>query len=134
MSDGQLRQLFARYLPEVHWVAIESPTTSRGIPDLNGCLKGTEIWIETKATDTWKVGGVRREQIAWLERRARALGRAYVAVRQRPGDRLWLLPALAARLLYDGARLDELPNVLVAAPGGPARWPWGEVRRGLFGK
>lgn len=131
MSDGQLRQIFAKHLPTVHWVAIESPSTSRGIPDLNGCFNGVEVWIEMKVTNGNKVS-IRKEQIAWMERRARARGRIFVAVRQR--DRLWLLSHRAPRLLFDGKKLSNLPNdvVLWSAVGGPASWPWPIISRIIF--
>lgn len=79
--DGNLRKLFQSHLPQVHWQSIESGMTGRGIPDLNGCHEASEFWIECKLTKHWSVS-IRPEQIAWLSRRCRVGGRAFVAVRR----------------------------------------------------
>src|SRR5215213_7651185 len=95
MSDGGLGKLIPDHLPQVHFQRIETGGTGRGVPDLNGCWGGTEFWIENKHTAGWCVprDKMRAEQVGWLERRARAGGRVFLAVRQtgRRRDDLWLL-------------------------------------------
>jgi hypothetical protein len=139
MSDGGLHKLFAQYVPDSHWQRIETGGIARGVPDLNGCRSGVEVWIENKLTTGWTVK-VRPAQVGWLERRARAGGRCFVAVRQTsPGtslrrDDLWLLSPWAARPLIDGARLSDLDPAHVHGHWGrpPARWDWSEISLILF--
>ena len=142
--DGNLSSLFQKHLPMAHWQSVETWSTGRGVPDLNYCLEGTEGWIELKSTAAWAVK-IEPGQVAWIERRARAGGRVFVAVRRisAPGprkgagaDELWLLDHRAAReLATPGVGLDDLPYNLVKrfCIGGPAHWAWGEIRRSLKG-
>jgi hypothetical protein len=131
--DGDLRKIFQRYWREPHWQSIESGGTSAGIPDLNGCVDGREFWVEAKVTSSWKVNNVKPAQVGWIERRTRAGGRVFVAVRQRGAGRdvLWFLAPGATRMLKDGMRLDNLPGsvVLICSPGGPPQWDWESVKK-----
>jgi hypothetical protein len=126
--DDGLRLLFRQRLPAVDWQAIETGGTGKGVPDLNGCMDGNEVWIEMKMTAHWAVQKMRPEQVAWIERRVRHGGRVFVAVR-RAHDELWLLAPGAARPLIMGVRLSDLPADLILGrwSGGPARWNWAEV-------
>lgn len=128
MSDGGLRQIFQRYMPTVHWQAIETGGTGRGIPDLNGCVDGREFWVELKATDGWRVA-IRPEQVAWIERRTRAGGNVTLAVRQRGAarDALWILDAQSPRRLINGERLSAI-DPLGCWQGGPAMWNWPAIQ------
>jgi hypothetical protein len=121
MSDGQLRQLFQKHLPSFHWQSIETWSTGRGVPDANYCYAGSEGWIEMKRAVGWRCK-IEPEQIAWLERRARAGGRVFIAVRRiKPPQTFWLFHGNQARLLL--GRLSEL-TPLVLATGNPGSWPW----------
>lgn len=127
--DGGLRAIFRAKLREVDWCAIEIAGLGRGIPDLNGCYQGIEIWIELKQTAHWAFT-MRPEQIGWIERRVRHGGRVFIAVRK--NDELWILKSDAARF----ATLKNLPDEhkLFYAAGGPARWfADGNLLRLLFG-
>ena len=131
MIDGGLCSLFQRYLRDWHWQRIETGGTGNGIPDINGCSDGIEVWIEAKVCTGWKPT-VRSEQVGWLERRFRAGGRVFLAVRQRGStrDTLWLLSPLAARRLIMGDRLNELdPKIYVLGcwENGPGAWDWAKV-------
>jgi len=133
--DGGLCSLFQRYLRDWHWQRIETGGTGLGIPDLNGCSDGTEVWIEAKVATGWKPT-VRPEQVAWLERRYRHGGRVFLAVRQRGSARdvLWLLSPLAARQLIAGSRLSDLDRaiyVLGCWENGPGAWDWPAVEAAL---
>lgn len=133
MADGELHKFFLRNLVYVHWQRIETGSTGRGIPDMNGCAAGQEIWIENKKADHWAVE-IRPEQVGWIERRVRAGGRVFIAVR-RARTELWLLAPSAARVLATprkGLR-DLSPNqVLGRWEGGPALWDWRAVQGLLF--
>ena len=132
MRDGGLRQIFQRHLPEVHWQAIESWGTGIGIPDLNGCAGGVEFWIELKRA-TANAVKISPGQVAWTERRLRAGGRVYVAVRKNSAaskrraatDELHLFRGEVIRSLYtDG--LQNCP-ALGVWPNGPASWHWADI-------
>lgn len=136
MMDDGLRTLFHDNLPFVHWVAIESGLTGRGIPDSNGGYNGADFWVEYKWTEGWNCP-LRPEQVAWLFRRARQGCRAFIATRRhctagpkRPAaDELWIHHGLYARELKAGG-LRAVPPLMCAA-GGPRNWPWDEVIRVL---
>lgn len=139
MTDGNLRKIFQTRLPEAHWQSIETWSTGQGVPDVNGCLDGIEFWIEFKLTAGWTVH-VEAHQISWLERRTRAGGRCFVAVRRtvpagpRRGlatDELWLFPGIAARQLAEHGL--KTAQALLITGGGPARWDWIQVKKALLG-
>jgi Holliday junction resolvase len=125
MIDGGLSQLFQDNLPKVHWQRIETGGTGRGIPDLNGCYQGAEAWVECKRTKHWTVE-VRPEQVGWIERRTRAGGRVFLAVRRAERE-LWLLWPQAARRLRDRCRLDHLKSELAYCG-----WDWRIIEEVLF--
>lgn len=132
MIDGGLRKLFRKNLPEFHWQSIETGGVGLGVPDSNFCRRGREGWIEFKQTSGWAVT-LEPEQAAWLDRRARAGGRVWIAVRRwgkgpRRGtyDELWLIEgkhALAAR--REGLR--GTPGIVAVHAGGPAGWDWRRI-------
>ena len=137
--DGNLSSLCQKHIPMAHWQSVETWSTGRGVPDLNYCLEGTEGWIELKSTAAWAVK-IEPGQVAWIERRARAGGRVFLAVRRKsaPGprkgsraDELWLLDHRAAReLATPGVGLNDISKSLVLelSLGGPARWDWDRVK------
>ena len=123
--DGDLRKLFRKNLPQVHWVSVESGFTDLGIPDMNGCVGGREFWVEAKLA-RGNVVRIRPGQIAWLSRRHRVGGRVFVAVRQqkpRHGvDRLWLFRGEHAAVLSDQGM--DATSYAGMWDGGPHKWPW----------
>lgn len=140
--DGGLRALFRRHLPAWHWNSIESGMTSSGIPDSEYCAPGGITgWCEYKGLiNGWKPE-IRPAQVAWLSRRARMGGRAFIAVRRQQiagpkrgpaADELWLLRASAAAALRAGG-LKALggPQVLGIWWGGVGKWDWGAVGQHL---
>lgn len=133
MTDGSLRQIFSKKMPEAMWTSIESFSTGRGIPDVEYCFPGGQAgWIELKLTRGWAVG-MRPEQVAWLERRSRLGGRSFIAIRQlgKARDGLWLCHGQDARLLMtEGLRGAEKAAVGHWG-GGPAGWDWAMVRAAL---
>src|SRR5262245_12716207 len=111
MRDGGLRALLVRNLPRVHFQSVETWSTGQGVPDLNYCVDGSEGWIELKKSDGWVVD-FEPQQIAWLERRARAGGRVFVFV-SRAETELYVLPASAARPLL--TRRESLRTIVPIA-------------------
>jgi Holliday junction resolvase len=135
-TDGGLPKVISDYIPEADWVRIESGAVASGTPDLNGCLDGKEVWIECKATKTWKVTNIRSAQVAWMEKRSRHGGRCKLAIRRNHWDEdvLWILKTNAMRVLLDGTSLHQMPAHLILniEPGGPAQWNWEAIREALF--
>lgn len=131
-ADGDLRRLFRERLPHMHWTPIETAATGSGVPDVNCCWRGREFWIEFKFTAGWAVV-LRPEQVGWLARRARAGGRAFIAVRRRAlagprraaADELWLFAGSQAAALKAGGLGSAEPLAVWA--GGPRSWPWAEI-------
>lgn len=74
MREAGLWRAIKQNLPMVHWQRIESGSTSQGIPDLNGCYQGHEVWLELKA----KRGVLSKWQINWARQRRDAGGRVFM--------------------------------------------------------
>ena len=138
-SDGDLRRLFRANLPAVHWATIETGTTEPGVPDLNGCFRRHEFWIECKQTGGWAVN-FRPDQIGWIERRMRSGGRVFIAVRRRceAGARREAADEL---YIYSGAVIISLAERGLKNVGplafyreGPKRWAWEGVLGVIIGK
>jgi hypothetical protein len=133
MIDGGLRKLFRQYLPEIHWVTIETGLTEQGIPDSNFCFGGVEGWIEFKLTSTLRVP-LRSEQVGWLMRRSRAGGRTFVVIRHRSVAGPIKGPARDRLIIYHGASAQDLAisglrvPPLLECSGYPARWDWTAVK------
>lgn len=128
--DGGLRKLFHEHLKMVHWQAVETGGSGSGVPDSNGCCKGVDFWVEHRHTNHWAVG-LNPFQVGWIDRRHRAGGRVWIAVRQTRGleDNLWLFAGGVVReLAAEGLRCARERQ---RWGGGPTRWDWGEVLRVL---
>lgn len=72
---------------QVHWQRFEDKF-GHGIPDLNICVDGREVWIELKQLDRLPVRdttrvrvGLRSDQALWLRRRIKSGGRAFVVAK-----------------------------------------------------
>lgn len=126
--DGGLRPIFRNKLSKFHWQSIESPITGKGTPDLNYCYEGVEGWIELKKCTSNKVQSIKPEQVAWCERRLRAGGLTFFAVRHLKTEELWLIRGRGGRSLYIGGLSGVAPQDLAGRwPGGPGKWPWTEI-------
>jgi len=128
MSDGELRKIYRKYLKGGDLLPIETGGSISGVPDTNWCKKGTEVWIENKAADHWRVT-IRPMQIGWCERRLHHGGRVFCAVR-RAQNELWLFHASKMRDLED-SRIDLVPN-LGYWNGGAAKWDWAAIEQILL--
>lgn len=126
--DAGLRTIFRNYLPLFDWQAIETGSVGGGVPDLNGCYCGVEVWIEMKKAKHWRAT-IRPEQVGWAERRLDHGGRVFAAVRK-SRDSLFLYHGSRLRDLCS-ERLDTVP-ALGRWDSGPARWDWNEIARILL--
>lgn len=135
-ADDGLRKEMHSHLRSFHWQAIESALTAKGIPDTNACGSSIEFWIEFKSIR----GGWRTKvdpfQVAWMERRLRSGGRAFVAIRRRIAqvrvncDEFYLFHGSEIRkIMLDGI---ERVEPLVFCQGGPSRWDWETIERALL--
>lgn len=128
VKDGNLRALFREHLRAgIHWTSIESAITGAGIPDLNGCGCGVEFWIEMKQTTANKVR-IDPFQVSWAERRMRAGGRTFLAVRKI--NSLYLYRGEVIRRVFLHGLSGAKP--LLLCDGGPPRWDWGCIRKILL--
>src|SRR5262245_47126717 len=136
--DADLRSIFRRHLPKVHWSSIETGGVEPGVPDLFGCFEGVQFWLELKKTSTFAVA-VHESQVAWHTAHDHFKGRSFFAVRRirmktrrtHSCDELYLLRGKFAL----GLRMYGLAGgspILSYWSGGPARWNWDEVLRHLI--
>lgn len=77
---------------------METGSTGRGVPDVNGCFKGEEFWVELKVTSTNRVG-LRPEQVAWHLIRTRAGGKTFIFVKK--AKEMYLFAGRNAREVAD---------------------------------
>jgi hypothetical protein len=132
--DGGLRTLFRKHLPTVQWSTIETATAEPGMPDLNGCWQGVDIWVEAKLTSGYSVL-VKPSQVAWHTLRAANGGRSFFAVRRTKPfrhDELYLVRGNHAGKLR-GLGLSAVPHACMSS-GGPANWDWDRVLKVLVAR
>ena len=110
-KEAQLWKLLRDNVPSVHWQRIETGMTGAGVPDVNGCLNGKEVWIELKYVVGRKLG-LRPMQISWLASRTRHCGDCYVLARKNDCIKLWLVVDLEQlkSLTWDSPAVIELQS------------------------
>lgn len=132
MADGGLRQIIQDHLKMVDWCPIETGASAPGVPDLNGCVEGVELWIECKTTASHTIK-FRPMQPGWLSRRHRHGGTVWVAARRvhvggryrgPPVDELWLYHGSQVLELADVRGRMDLIDPYHIFYGGPSRWEW----------
>jgi hypothetical protein len=136
--DGALNVHFQKHLPLWHWMRVENSGIGRGVPDMNGCYQGTEVWLELKATAGWVVQ-IEPWQAAWAERRARVGGRVFFVVRRhckagprrKAADELFIYGASQARALRERGLKRVKPLGYWPGPH-PADWAWSEIEKILL--
>jgi hypothetical protein len=133
MKDGDLRPLFRKTFNTWQWSSIETAGTASGVPDSEFCTPaGIQGWIEFKQTKIYHVH-IKPLQVAWLMRRCRYGGNAWIIVRRWPSaakfagvDELWLLRGNQAEALFR----DGLNGVRgYCWQGGPSTWNFEEVEK-----
>lgn len=140
--DGGLRKIFRDKLEEPDWQPIETGDLYPGVPDMNGCWSGREIWIEFKQTTHWQLS-FRPEQVSWIHRRTRAGGLCWIAVRRNwrntrgrqkssISDELWVIPGSDIIAAATGGLRSTESSRWVHWSGGPSEWPWGTIQNMLF--
>lgn len=109
--------------PLAHWQRLES-WASVGCPDVNGCLNGVDVWVESKEVYVGsdrglddpddaivKAGNTRKSQAAWLTKRALVGGKAYVGFMLH--GKLILLPGRKSIELKRGMKLRDILQLAI---------------------
>ena len=117
-----------RQLP-VHWTRVESWATP-GVPDLNGCYKGIDFWVERKGLTTKsdkKFPQYRPHQIAWQTKRTQVGGLVWNLVHHPSSSSLLFMDGkhLSQRLMDDDPVWDGRMEMPIDHDG------WAEVLRRL---
>lgn len=71
---------FKDLYPKDHIQNIESEATAAGVPDINACKGGKEVWIELKSGPLTKAS-IKPGQFVWHIKRAQAGGTTWVVQR-----------------------------------------------------
>lgn len=133
MKDGGLRPLFRHNLATYQWTSVETAGTASGVPDSEFCSPyGIQGWIEFKVTKVYYVN-IKPLQVAWLMRRCRSGGKAWIAVRRTHksgADELWFMFGSQAEALFHNGL-----NGVVADcwSGGPSNWNFPEIHNIIHG-
>lgn len=137
MKDGGLRNIFRARLKQYQWTSVETAGTVSGVPDSEFCTPtGITGWIEYKQTKIFHVA-IKPFQVAWLMRRCRMGGNAWITVRRTPAsqretgvDELWLMSGNQADALFHHG----LTGVSAWCwSGGENNWNFDEVNAILSG-
>ena len=93
-KEKNLWLLLRSNLPEIHLQRIETGMTGAGVPDVNGCAKGKEFWIELKEIHSGNALTLRPMQISWLAKRASFGGQVFVMARKNEEINLYHIHSL----------------------------------------
>ena len=109
-KERNLWALLRDKIKEVHWQRIETGITGSGIPDVNGCAKGKEFWIELKEVHSGNSLTLRPMQVAWLSKRAMNGGQVFVLARKNNQMKLYHIDGIerAQELVKNGYKSDNL--------------------------
>lgn len=129
--DGGLRNIFKKYLPQVHWQGIELGGFGDGVPDTNGCYKGQDFWIEFKKEKSPGKIKWRPTQIGWIKDRVRHGGLVRIVIKYEHES----VPQLT---MFDGSALFEwegnyndfgsnMGRCLGIWIGGERDWNWNDI-------
>ena len=79
-------------------------STGSGVPDLNVCYEGKEVWVELKANNKL----LRKEQHAWAMRRAHHYGRVFCLAKIGDKIHVHFYPEVTVKPYGDGAKYVEI--------------------------
>ncbi len=129
-SDGGLWKVVKRQMPGIHWQRIETQMTAAGVPDVNGCYQGREVWIELKHVPAGLlIRSLSAFQCGWMLKRAKYGGNVWLLVRYtKTGDQCWLYHAGQIKAVKEGGmRVDPHMKFDTNDPEG-----WAALRCILF--
>ena len=109
-KEKNLWALLRDNIKEVHWQRIETGMTGSGVPDVNGCAKGKEFWIELKEVHSGNSLTLRPMQVAWLSKRAMNGGQVFVLARKNNQMKLYHIDGIerAQEIVKNGYKSDNL--------------------------
>ena len=109
-KEKNLWLLLRKNLPQIHLQSIETGMTGSGVPDVNGCAKGKEFWIELKEIHSGNALTLRPMQISWLAKRALHGGQVFVMARKNNEIKLYHIDSLTGikELVKNGYSSDAL--------------------------
>ena len=93
-KEKNLWLLMRTNLPFIHLQRIETGMTGAGVPDVNGCAKGKEFWVELKEIHSGNALTLRPMQVAWLGKRAAHGGQVFVLARKNAELKLYHIASL----------------------------------------
>lgn len=108
MSKGPEHRLYdwlRHHLPpQWHMTRIET-STANGVPDINLIIDGWETWLECKVGEE---AVLRKEQWAWMQRRAACKGLCLVVLQLKSGWKLYrIYQRMPHTVLSTGIRLEN---------------------------
>jgi len=89
--------------------------TGAGVPDVNGCAKGKEFWVELKEIHSGNKLTLRPMQISWLAKRASYGGQVFVMARKNDEIKLYHIDSLSGiqDLVKEGYSSDALVTLTI---------------------
>ena len=93
-KEKNLWLLITENLKQIHLQRIETGMTGAGVPDVNGCAKGKEFWVELKEIHSGNKLTLRPMQISWLAKRASHGGQVFVMARKNDEIKLYHIDSL----------------------------------------
>mgnify|MGYP000707654978 FL=1 len=114
-KEKNLWLLLRTNLPNIHLQRIETGMTGAGVPDVNGCAKGKEFWIELKEIHSGNQLTLRPMQISWLAKRASHGGQVFVMARKNDEIKLYHVDSLTGikELVKGGYNSDALLTMTI---------------------
>ena len=114
-KEKNLWLLLRANLPEIHLQRIETGMTGAGVPDVNGCAKGKEFWIELKEIHSGNALTLRPMQISWLAKRASFGGQVFVMARKNDEIKLYHIDSLTGiqELVKTGYKSNSLVTLTI---------------------
>ena len=114
-KEKNLWLLLRTNLPYIHLQRIETGMTGAGVPDVNGCAKGKEFWIELKEIHSGNQLTLRPMQISWLAKRASHGGQVFVMARKNDEIKLYHVDSLTGikELVKGGYNSDALLTMTI---------------------
>ena len=94
-KEKDLWLLLKNNLTDIHFQRIETGLTGSGVPDVNGCAKGKEFWIELKEIHSGKSLTLRSMQVAWMAKRSAVGGQVFVLARKQGVIKLFHVDGLS---------------------------------------
>jgi penicillin-binding protein-related factor A (putative recombinase) len=114
-KEKNLWALLRDNLLDFHLQRIETGMTGSGVPDVNGCKKGKEFWVELKEIHSGNSLTLRPMQVSWLAKRAMHGGQVFVLARKNDEIKLFHVDGLEGvqQLVKDGFKSKALLTLTI---------------------